>query len=96
MPITTLPAVPTIDDPQNFAAEADAFLGALPTFVTEVNTLATQVQNNAATASTAATSATTAASTVVESVIRISVDLGRVSDQSVSDVLPEPGSDINL
>ena len=63
MPITTLPAVPTIDDPQNFATEADAFLGALPTFVTEANALAAQVQNNATTASTAATSATTAAST---------------------------------
>ena len=38
-PITTLPAAPSRQDPANFADEADAFLGALPTFATDVNAM---------------------------------------------------------
>lgn len=52
--ITLLPTpVPSRADPTNFATRADAFLGALPTFgtelnafATEANTLATDVQDN--------------------------------------------------
>lgn len=39
MPITPLPTPPTRSDPTTFAARGDAFLGALPVFVTEANTL---------------------------------------------------------
>ena len=41
--ITPLPDPPQRTDPANFATKADAFLGALPTFATEANTLATTV-----------------------------------------------------
>lgn len=43
MPITALPTPPTRQDPDNFADRGDAFLAALPTFVTEANALATAV-----------------------------------------------------
>lgn len=36
-PISNLPSPPSRQDPANFANEADAFLGALPTFQSEVN-----------------------------------------------------------
>lgn len=36
-PIAPLPSPPSRQDPANFATEADAFLGALPTFQSEVN-----------------------------------------------------------
>lgn len=44
MAITALPPVPSrSDDPTNFSTKADAFLGALPTFQTEANALAEDV-----------------------------------------------------
>lgn len=46
-PITALPTPPSRDDSVNFAARADAFVAALPTFGSEANTLATNVYNNA-------------------------------------------------
>lgn len=46
-PITALPTPPSRDDSVNFAARADAFVGALPTFGTQANSLATNVYNNA-------------------------------------------------
>ena len=45
--ITALPTPPSRDDSVNFAARADAFVGALPTFGTQANNLATNVYNNA-------------------------------------------------
>jgi hypothetical protein len=59
--ITALPTPPSRDDPANFASRGDALLGALPTFVTQVNTVAGEVNTNAGTASTAASTATTQA-----------------------------------
>lgn len=54
--ITPLPDPPSRADPANFAARGDAFLGALPDFVTETNAVATEVMNmtnvNAATSKT--------------------------------------------
>ena len=55
--ITPLPDPPSQADPSNFAAEADAFLGALPTFATELNTFGGQL-NNLSTSSTSVTSNT--------------------------------------
>jgi hypothetical protein len=59
--ITALPTPPSRDDPANFATEADAFLGALPTFVTEANLVAGEVNTNAGAATTQAGIATTQA-----------------------------------
>jgi hypothetical protein len=48
MAITSLPAVPQRSDPTNFATKADAFLAALPTFVSDANTLAANLNSIAA------------------------------------------------
>ena len=48
-PITTLPSPPSRQDPANFATEADAFLGALPTFGTELNSLGSYLDTLAGT-----------------------------------------------
>lgn len=42
--ITKLPQPPTTAEPQNFDDRADAFVGALPAFVTETNELAAEVE----------------------------------------------------
>lgn len=55
--ITALPTPPSRSDPTNFNARSDAFLGALPTFVTETNTVASEVNTNATNAATAASNA---------------------------------------
>jgi hypothetical protein len=59
MAITALPTPPTRSDPANFAARGDAFLTALPTFVTEANVLQADVNAKqvAAAASAAAAQA---------------------------------------
>jgi len=60
--ITPLPTpVPSRSDPINFAARADAFLGALPTFGTEANAVAAEVNTNKNTAVSSASTATTQA-----------------------------------
>ncbi|WP_395444280.1 hypothetical protein [Caulobacter sp. UC70_42] len=62
--ITALPTPPSTNDPANFNTRADAFLGQMPTFVTETNALSTEVNGIAvqviADKSAAATSAATA------------------------------------
>ena len=63
MAITLLPTPPTRQDPANFNTRADEFLGALPTFGAEANSLATDVNSKQVTASNAATTATNAANT---------------------------------
>lgn len=63
--ITTLPTPPTRQDPSNFADRGDAFLSALPTFVTELNTAGDNIeaaQTEAVTASEYAWEAVDAAS----------------------------------
>lgn len=45
MSITPLPTPPSRADAANFAARADAFMAALPTFVTEANQLAADIAN---------------------------------------------------
>lgn len=63
MAITLLPTPPSRQDPANFNVRADEFLGALPTFGTEANSLAADVNSKQTTASNAATTATNAANT---------------------------------
>ena len=62
MAITALPTPPSRQDPANFSDRADAFLGALPTFATEANALATDVNAKQVTTSAAAITAVSAAS----------------------------------
>jgi hypothetical protein len=50
MTITALPSPPSRTDPTNFSSEGDAFLGALPLFVTEANALAVAMNLNDTTA----------------------------------------------
>jgi hypothetical protein len=57
MTITALPTPPTRSDPANFAVRADAFMVALPTFVTEVNATVDDVNQAMADAEAAATAA---------------------------------------
>lgn len=61
MAITPLPTPPSRDDPTNFSARGDAFLGALPAFANEANALAVDVNADAASADADATTATTKA-----------------------------------
>jgi hypothetical protein len=59
--ITPLPTpVPQRSDPANFASRGDTFLTALPTFATEANALAAQVNIDAALAASAAQTASAA------------------------------------
>jgi hypothetical protein len=60
MAITPLPTPPSRDDPSNFAARADAFLGALPAFAAETNTVASEVDASALIASASAAAAVVA------------------------------------
>ena len=57
MAITALPTPPSRSDPATFAARGDAFLGALPTFVTEANALQTDVNAKQAAAAVSANAA---------------------------------------
>ena len=50
MTITALPTPPSRSDPSNFSARADAFMTALPTFVTETNATAVAADADAASA----------------------------------------------
>lgn len=63
--ITALPDPPSRSDPSTFSDKSDALLGALPTLVTETNTVASEinllVNSSAAYAAEAQVSATTAA-----------------------------------
>lgn len=67
MPITALPTPPSTADPLNFDSRADAFLGALPVFATEANSLATTVNGNATTAAADAATSTAAAAAAAAS-----------------------------
>ena len=55
MPITALPTPPSRTDAANFNVRAEAFLGALPTFVTQANALATETNGYATNAAASAT-----------------------------------------
>ena len=63
--ITALPTPPSRTSPGTFSERTDAFLGALPGFVSEANALATEAETNASTASTAAITATSKAADAV-------------------------------
>jgi hypothetical protein len=61
--ITALPDPPSRSNPTDFATKADALMNAFPTFVSETNTVASEVEAFANLAVAAGGSATTALST---------------------------------
>lgn len=76
MPITALPAPPTRSDATNFNARADAFLSALPTFATEANSLASEVNGYASNAAASAATATNAPGTSATSTTLLAIGTG--------------------
>lgn len=66
-PISTLPSPPSRQDPANFATEADAFLGALPTFQSQVNAAGTYIDGKASEVDTDATAAAASAASAAAS-----------------------------
>lgn len=65
MAISALPPSPSrLDAPDVFSDKADAFLGALPAFVTQANALQTDVNSKQSAAATSATTATNAAQAI--------------------------------
>lgn len=59
--ITALPPAPSITDPSNFDAKAEAILNAWPTNISETNALGTNVYNNAVDAYSSAVDAANSA-----------------------------------
>ena len=76
MPISALPAPPTRSDATNFNARADAFLSALPTFATEANSLASEVNGYATNAAASAATATNAPGTSATSTTSLAIGTG--------------------
>lgn len=88
--ITALPTPPSTNDPANFNTRADAFLGQMPTFVTEANALSTEVSglavqvtadkaSAAASAATATTKASLAADQVGLAASQVTLAAGQVT-----------------
>lgn len=67
MTIDALPTPPSSADPATFNAKADAFVGALPTFVAQANATADAVNADAAAAAASSTSAATQAAAAAAS-----------------------------
>lgn len=79
MTITALPTPPSRTDAANFSARADAFLGALPTFGTEANALAVEVNGYAANAASSASTAVNAPGTSATSTTSLAIGTGSKS-----------------
>lgn len=79
MTITALPTPPTRSDASNFNVRADAFLSALPTFATEANALATEVNGYASNAATSAATAVNSPGTNATSTTSLAVGTGSKS-----------------
>ena len=85
--ISALPTAPSTQRPATFNAEADAFVGALPTFVSEANALATEAATNASKsedANTAAQSAKESAQTSAQTASEAKEAAQRSASQAAS------------
>lgn len=83
MTISALPTPPSRQDPANFSTRGDAFMSALPTFVTEANALAAdvtakqlQAANSASGAATSETNAGISASAATSALSAVSAAIG--------------------
>lgn len=76
MPITDLPTPPSRTDAANFNVRAESFLGALPTFVTQANALATETNGYAANAAASAATAINAPGTSATSTTSLAIGTG--------------------
>ena len=65
--ITRFPEPPTTAEPQNFDDRADAFVGALPKFVTETNEVAAELEENLSSAASLKTAAQSSADSATAS-----------------------------
>lgn len=79
MPITALPTPPSRTDAANFNTRAEAFLGALPTFVTQANALATETNGYATNAAASAATAVNAPGTSATSTTSLAIGTGSKS-----------------
>jgi len=79
MPITDLPTPPSRTDAANFNVRAESFLGALPTFVTQANALATETNGYAASAAASAATAINAPGTNATSTTSLAIGTGSKS-----------------
>lgn len=81
--ITAFPTPPSTNDPANFNTRADAFLGQMPTFVTETNALSTEVYGLAvqvtADKAAAAASAATATSKAAQAADQVGLAANQVT-----------------
>lgn len=81
--ITAFPTPPSTNDPANFNTRADAFLGQMPTFVTEANALSTEVGGLAvqvtADKAAAAASAATATSKATQAADQVGLAAAQVT-----------------
>jgi hypothetical protein len=79
MPITALPTPPSRADAANFNTRAEAFLGALSTFGTEANALATETDGYASSAAASAATAVNAPGTSATSTTSLAIGTGSKS-----------------
>lgn len=96
--ITPLPTPPSAAAPGNFDTRADAFLGALPTFQTEENALASNVFNNAtdaANSATAANSSKNAAATSATNAATSATNAGNSATAAASSASSANASAVN-
>ena len=83
-PITALPTAPSREDPANFPARADAFLGALGAFGTQTNAVAAATYTNAVEATSAATTATTQATTATTAATTATTQASAAADSAAA------------
>ncbi len=79
--ITALPTPPSTNDPANFNTRADAFLGQMPTFVTEANALSTEVNGLAVQVAQDKTAAAASAATATSKASLAADQVGLAANQ---------------
>ncbi|KPH62991.1 hypothetical protein [Novosphingobium sp. ST904] len=93
MPITALPTPPSRTDAANFNVRAEAFLGALPTFVTQANALATETNGYATNAAASATTASSQAANAAASAANAAASYDAFDDRYLGSKAVNPTVD---